>query len=255
MQPQILVVSDPPHGDVDLAAMSSTLGLDEETTRLKVGFPAPEILAATGPQRAHDIAEELRSQGLETRVIAGDALAELPWPRLVSDLSFGESALEARANDGSITIPYSASVWAVSCMPPDGFSKEAHVSLHEAMASSGGPTVAEALEWTPHLDLYVVTAEGIGRVSIVENPTAALEEVERLFHRVGVDRRLDGVRPRQRFVAGEAGFDIDLRKAFSFGTLLLRHVLQSVSEELRDLPQYEYASRLSFATRAAATEP
>ncbi|NNL31381.1 MAG: hypothetical protein HKO77_10175 [Gemmatimonadetes bacterium] len=255
MQPQILVVSDPPHGEVDIAAMSNTLGLDEETTRLKVAFPAPEILAASGPQRAHDIAEELRAGGLHTRVIAGDGLAALPWSRLATDLSFGEDALEARVHEGSITIPYSASMWAVSCMPPSGFSKESKVSLHEAMASRGGPTVAEALEWTPHLDLYAVTEEGVGRLSIVEAPRAALEEFERRFHRVGVDRRLDGVRPRQRFVAGEAGFDIDLRKAFSFGTLLLRQVLQSVSEELRDLPQYEYASRLSFATRPGAREP
>lgn len=254
MQPQILVVSDPPHGAVDLAATANTLGLDEETTRLKVAFPAPEILSATSPQRAYDLAEELQGQGLRTRVIAGDVLAELPWPRLATDVSFGESALEARFHDGPVTVPYSASVWAVSCIPPEGFSKKAQVSLHEAMSSSGGPTVAEALEWTPHLDLYAVTPRGTGRISFVESPRRVLDEVERLFHRVRVDRRLEGVRPRQRFVAGEAGFDIDLRKAFSFGTLLLRQVLQSISEELRDLPQYEYASRLSFATRPRSAE-
>lgn len=255
MQPQILVVSDPPHGEVDLAAMSNTLGLDEETTRLKVAFPAPEILAATGPQRAHDLVEELRGQGLHTRVIPGDSLAALPWPRLAMDLSFGENALEVKVEGGSITIPYSASVWAVSCKPPEGFSKEATASLHNAMASSGGPMVAEALEWTPHLDLYANSPEGVARVTIVEKPWVALEEIERLFHRVGVDRRMDGVRPRQRFVAGEAGFDVDLRKAFSFGTLLLRQILQFISDDLRDLPQYEYASRLSFATRPGAMDP
>ncbi len=239
MQPQILVVSDPPHGEVDVEAMSKTLGLDEETARLKVAFPAPEILAATGPQRAHDLVEELRSQGLHTRLITGDALADLPWPRLAMDLSFGENALGIQVEGGTLTIPYSASVWAVSCNPPAGFSKEATVSMHNAMASPGGPTVAEALEWTPHLDVYAVMPEGVGRVSIVQKPWFALEEIERLFHRVGVDRRLDGVRPRQRFVAGEAGFDIDLRKAFSFGTLLMREVLQSISEDLRVLTQYE----------------
>lgn len=255
MQPQILVVSDPPHGEVDVSAMSETLGLDEETTRLKVDFPAPEILAATGPQRAHDLAQDLGDQGLQTRVIAGDALAELSWPRLAVDLSFGQNALVANVEGGTVTIPYSASVWCVSCNPPEGFSKEAQVTLHEAMASSGGPTVAEALEWTHHVDLYAVTVEGARRLSIVEDPRTALEEIERLFHRVGVDRRLDGVRPRQRFVAGEAGFDLDLRKAFSFGTLLLRQVLQSISEELRDLPQYEFASRVSFATRPGSSGP
>lgn len=254
MQPQILVVSDPPHGEVDVAAVSKVLGIDEETTRLKVAFAAPEVLAASGPQRAHDLARELAGHGLEIRVIAGDVLAEMPWPRLAVDVSFTDDALTAEVEGGTISIPYSASLWCVSCRPPDGFSKLAQVSLSEALASKGGPTVAEALEWTHHVDLYALTPQGVGRISLVADPQDALEEIERRFHRVGVDRRLDGVRPRQRFVAGEAGFDIDLRKAFSFGTLLLRQVLQSISDELRDLPQYEYASRLSFATRPMSVD-
>jgi hypothetical protein len=55
------------------------------------------------------------------------------------------------------------------------------------------------------------------------------------------------VRPRRRFVAGEAGFDMDLRKHYSFGTLLLRHALGSVSDEIKDLPHYEFGSRLACA--------
>ena len=71
-------------------------------------------------------------------------------------------------------------------------------------------------------------------------------ELEERFPRLDVDRRLENVRPRQRFVAGVADFDMDLRKAFSFGTLLLRQILESISPDLRDVPQFEYASRLSY---------
>ena len=39
---------------------------------------------------------------------------------------------------------------------------------------------------------------------------------------------------------------MDLRKLFSFGTLLLRQVLESISPELRDIPQYELGSRLAY---------
>ena len=60
-----------------------------------------------------------------------------------------------------------------------------------------------------------------------------------------MDARLENVRPRRRFVAGESGFDMDLRKHYSFGTLLLRHALEEISPELKDVPHYEYGSRLA----------
>jgi len=249
VQPQILVVSDPPHGNVDPEAASEALGLDAETTRAKVAFPAPEIVAATGPQRAHHILEDLERAGLHARVISGHDLAEIPWPGLASEVEFDDDGLRARVAGESVQIPYSAALWCVSCKPPEGLHADASVTLDEARRVGRGAAVAEALEWIHHLDLYAPADAGIERLSIVDDVDHAVEETERLFHRVTVDRRLDDVRPRQRFVAGEAGFDIDLRKAFSFGTLLLRQVLQSISEDLRDLPQYEYASRLSFTTR------
>ncbi|MDX1495315.1 MAG: hypothetical protein R3253_14710 [Longimicrobiales bacterium] len=248
------MVSDPPHGQVDEDTVSRVLGLDPDTTALKVAFPAPEVLAASGPQRAHDIGDELTDAGLHIRVIPGHDLAEIPWPRLARSPSFGSDGLVARVGDDRVEIPYSAQVWCVSCRPPEDFSAEASVSLSEAEGGPG-PRVAEALEWTPHLDLYYGSGGTQRRVTLVDDVPHALEEVERLFHRVGVDRRLEGIRPRQRFVAGDHGFDIDLRKAFSFGTLLLRQILQSISEELRDIPQYEFASRLSFATRPGSGAP
>jgi hypothetical protein len=68
----------------------------------------------------------------------------------------------------------------------------------------------------------------------------------RYFHDIEIDSRLEGVRPRQRFVMGEQGFDLDLRKMYSFGTLLLRQALDAVSPELKDLTQYELGSRLAY---------
>lgn len=251
MQPQILVVSDPPHGQVDEESVARTLGLDPETTTLKVAFPAPEVLAATGTQRAHELADELTAAGLHTRVIPGHDLAEIPWPRLARNPSFGPDGLVARAGEETVEIPYSADVWCVSCRPPEGLTTRSSVTMAE-VEGVAGPQVAEALEWTPHLDVYYGSGGVQRRITLVDDVPHSLEEIERLFHRVGVDRRLEGIRPRQRFVAGDQGFDIDLRKAFSFGTLLLRQVLQSISEDLRDLPQFEFASRLSFATRRGA---
>ncbi|MSR19928.1 MAG: hypothetical protein EXR91_02985 [Gemmatimonadetes bacterium] len=76
---------------------------------------------------------------------------------------------------------------------------------------------------------------------------AVLNECRRRFAHIHADSRLDGVRPRRRFVAGEAGFNMDLRRHYSFGTLLLRHALASISADLKDLPHYEYGSRIGCA--------
>jgi hypothetical protein len=46
---------------------------------------------------------------------------------------------------------------------------------------------------------------------------------------------------------GDAGFDPDQRKRYSFGTLLLCHILDSIAPELRDIPQFELGSRVAYA--------
>ena len=72
-------------------------------------------------------------------------------------------------------------------------------------------------------------------------------EVKRRLHGLQLDERLAGVRPRARFIMGEAGFNPDQRKRFSFGTLLLCNVLEAIEPELRNLTHYEYGSRLAYA--------
>jgi hypothetical protein len=75
---------------------------------------------------------------------------------------------------------------------------------------------------------------------------ATLAECVRRFTDLELDTRLDGVRPRSRFVMGIKNFDYDLRKLYSYGTLLLRQVLDSISPELRDLTHYDLGSRLAY---------
>jgi hypothetical protein len=96
----------------------------------------------------------------------------------------------------------------------------------------------------------VLDQAGLGalrRASPADSMKAIIDECAQRFPRLWLDARLDGVRPRRRFVAGETGFDVDLRKHYSFGTLLLRHALGSISDDLKDLPHYEFGSRLACA--------
>jgi hypothetical protein len=247
-----LVMSNPPHGDVDLDAVAELLGLDAYITRLKVNFGAPEVLSASGAEEAAEFAASLRSAGLTVSVLDGTVLVGLPWPDPVSSLAFDESGLRATVLEGTIQVPYESEVVAVYCQPPSDFSMEPAVDLEQAVASGHGPTIAEAIQWISILDLYLEESGSLRRISIVPELSgvdagSVIGELERRFRRLHLDTRLAGVRPRSRFIMGEAGFNPDQRKRYSFGTLLLCHILESISPDLRDVPQFELGSRLAYA--------
>jgi hypothetical protein len=260
-----LVVSDPPHGEVDLAAVAELLGLDVAGTRLKVAFPAPEVLSSADTGEAVEFAAALRGAGLTVAIIDGQRLAETPWPSPVTSLAFDRDGLTASLRADDVHVSFDAPVVGVYCSPSSDFFVEPPTDPAKAIGSGDGARIAESIQWMTVLDLYFEDGGSLRRVSIVpeladfsslgelRRPTSAdtmdalLDECRSRFARLKLDTRLAGVRPRQRFVMGETGFDPDLRKRYSFGTLLLCHVLDSISPELRDVPQYELGSRLSFA--------
>lgn len=254
MDPQILVASDPPHGDVDAPAVADFLGLDVETTRLKIAFPAPEILAATDRNRAVSLTETLTRHGMSVQMFNGQALANLPWPEPARVVELGPDGLVARTPGELVEAKPDERILVVSCQPPAELAREPTTDLEEAHASDDPTEVAAAVAWTPHIDLLLERRGSQRRLVVAAAVPETLARIEERFPEADIDRRLDNVRPRQRFVAGESEFDPDLRKAFSFGTLLLRHVLESIDPELRDVPQYEFASRLSYVVRILSSE-
>jgi hypothetical protein len=270
---------------VDLDAVATMLGLGVLDARLKVGFPAPEVLLASDRHRADEFADSLRGAGLNVAVVDGADLTTIPWPAPVGGFDFRAEGLAARIGDGVVELGYDEPVLGVYCKPPSDLPggvpiPDGAVASGDAAAASeagAGPAgkgleIAEALEWTSILDLYFARDGRLRRISVVgditdfgglgdmrhatgaENVATTVAECTRLFRRIEIDARLEGVRPRTRFVGGDAGFDLDLRKLYSFGTLLLRQVLDSISPELRDLTQFELGSRLAYVVRRRALE-
>ena len=179
-------------------------------------------------------------------------MADPPWPEPVSTLALDESGLRATTRQDSFLIGSQEEVFGVYCRPPQDFRMEAAVDPAQAIASGHGPTIAEAIQWMGILDLYTRADGVLRRVTIVPelldlDPGEVVEEVTGRLKGLQLDRRLDGVRPRGRFVMGEGDFDPDQRKRYSYGTLLLCHVLESISEELRNITHYEFASRLAYS--------
>ena len=263
-----LVVSDPPHGRVDAEAVADAIGLELESTRLKIGFGAPEVLRSADPARALSLWHVLGAAGLRVRVIDGAELARVPWPAPVSTMSFGLKGLVGLCGARAVGIRYDEPVLAVLCKPPLNFTRPSTVPA--LTQESEALAIAEALDGMAILDLYTFTGGELERITIAsdvadfagiggmdgvlpaDRPKSMLAECARRFERLAVDARLENVRPRRRFVAGDAGFDMDMRKHYSFGTLLLRHALEEISPHLKDLPHYEYGSRLACALGKSA---
>jgi hypothetical protein len=266
VQPQILVVTDPPHRSVDVEAAAALLGLDVEDARLKIGYGAPEVLSAADAGPAVDFAKSLRDVGLNVAVIHGSDLSRIPWPAPVASFTFGVDGLTLCFSGGDVEISYDTPVLGVYCSPPTGrgTGDDTAAARQATGQPGGGPAIAEAIEWMANFDLYFEQAGALQRISIVQdlvdfsgladlqqataaaNMSVTVSACRRYFRQIDVDTRLENVRPRQRFVMGEQGFDLDLRKMYSFGTLLLRQALDAVSPELKDLTQYELGSRLAY---------
>jgi hypothetical protein len=270
--PTVLVISDPPHGSVKEDAAAAIMGLSPDEARHKLAFCAPEILAATNADRAADIAESLIATGMSVRVRDADELGRVPWPRLATAFEFGDGALRVATPTGPVELGYRDPVFAVICRPPVGFPPPAP----PGRVAPEGLGASEAMEWLAHVDLYFASGGELARLAVApellerlpSSDAAArratahtgaagdllssfLAECRRRFARLDVDARLDGVRPRRRFVAGETGFDPDVRKRYAFGTLLLRHLLESISPDLREATHYEMGSRLAYVLRPA----
>lgn len=265
----MLVVSDPPHRDVDLDAASSIIGLDIFQTRLKFIFPGPEVLAASDARRSAEIATTFSDAAVRLAMIEGKELAAVPWPDPVSLFGFTETGLTATLQDRAVTVPYDSPGIGVYCSPPkDVQPKRPSKSRAPESATSGlrGLEVVEVIERMANLDLYFRRGDVLDRISIVaeltdfaglrsrqkgtahENMETVLAECVRLFPRIKFDTRLEGVRPRRRFSPGDTDQKPDTRKRYSFGTSLLREMLESISPELSDLTQYELGSRLGYIT-------
>jgi hypothetical protein len=249
----MLVVSDPPHGTiVKEEAAAAVLGLPLDHALLKIRFRAPEVLAATDPDRAADAAISLKAAGVHVAMRDGVELTRIPWPIVVASFELEHDGLRAEVGRGDIVeVRYDEPVLAVSCEPPlDFVPPEGWGGANPPGTSVSGPAAADALEWVPHLDLYFQRDGELRRISIDgELMVPLVAECQRRFVHLTLDTRLEGVRPRRRFVSGEAGFDADQRKRYAFGTLLLRHALESIEPELRDLTQYELGSRLAYLLR------
>jgi hypothetical protein len=247
-----LVVSNPPHGEVDVSTAADLLQLDVFATRLKAVFAAPEIMEATHAEEAALFAAAARSTGFNVAVVPGSVLADVPWPDPVTTLALDASSLRVTMGNDGVSIPYDAEVVGVYCSPPADRSMSSAVDLKRAIASGHGPTIADAIQRRSILDLYFRDQGALRRATVVpdllkQDGDRLVEDLSRRMKGLRLDARLAGVRPRAPYALGSTGAVGPERRRYSFGTLMLYRALESIAPELRAVPQYEIGSRLAYA--------
>lgn len=260
-----LVVSNPPHDGVEVGSAAELLGLDVFATRLKASFAAPEVLAQAGASSAVGIAVALRKTGWKVTILPGHELADIPWAAPATSMAFDETSFRVMVGGRSLEIDYATECVAVVCQPPEGFTVNRPLDLDQAFASGHSPTIAEAAQEHGLIDLYFRNGGVVRRVMVVPalfriDLDDVVQELSRRFSALRLDRRLVGVRPRARFKKGEGEVREDRaagrprRRLYSFGTADLADLLEAISPELREAPQYEFGSRIAYALEPLSPE-
>jgi hypothetical protein len=293
MQESTLIISNPPHGDPDLALAAPCFGLAPAEVRMKANYPVPEIwLADSDESKVAPTLEILRTAGLNVVAVRGEDFATIPRQTIVKAFSFTATGMTLELEDSQVELSHDGPFVSVFCQPRAGSGDASGVGTNPlteglrqrrsgvfmardslmgfgstARGSSGGGE-EEAAE-SPFFDFYVPGGSahgGVLRLAVVpdqvdfsglgdlqlpranDNMVMLVAEVEDKFSQVHVDRRLVDMQPRSRAMVSRRTPNSGERKGFSFDTAALSQLLESLSPDLKDITQFDLASRLAYLT-------
>ena len=272
-----LLISDPPHGDVDAAEAAPHFGLTAAEVGMKANYGLPEIWFAAENETLVSTAAALDAAGLKTVLVAGSDLLEVPPQNPAASFAFTDEGLQidGDGDDSTWTLAYDAPAIAVFGRPRvEAEDSRAPASSVASQLSSwgrgfrrpsgdAGPVEAGA---APFLDLYLTSEAGVIRASIVPGITdfsrlpddlphglSAMQnlvaECENRFENAHIDRRLVDMTLRglARVVTGGSSPNPP-RTGFSYATQALADLLGSLSPDLKDVAQADLSSRLAYLT-------
>ena len=275
MSARHLLISNPPHGEVDSVNAAPYFSLTAAEVQMKANYGLPEVwFAGEHEIKLQDTAAALDAAGLNTALVDGDDLIAVPGQTPAESFTFKDGGLWVEHEDSERTMAYDTPVLAVLCQPRvnEEAAKAPARSVASQLSSWGRPGARrrsldgsqDELGSPPFLDLYVPSDAGLIRISIVQEITdfsmlranlphglSAMQnlvaECEERFENIYVDRRLVDmtIRGIARVVTGATQ---PPRTGFSFATEALIDLLSALSPGLSDIPQADLSSRLAYLT-------
>jgi hypothetical protein len=288
-----LIISHPPHDEINAALAAPCFGLSPAEVRMKANYPIPEIwLTDSDGTDIHSTAHILHTAGLNVVAVDGEDLIRIPQRKTVISFDFTDTGVTLQVESSQVNLSHDGKFIAVFCQPRAGTGAggRAADALTEGLrqrrsgvfmardslvgfGSSGRSSSAGADEETvesPFLDIYVPGAgthedplrlavvqtqtdfSGLGDLKLPrpgDNMVMFVAEIESRFAAARVDRRLVDMQPRNRAMVSQRTPVSLERKGFSFATAALSQLLESLSPNLKDISQFELASRLAYLTR------
>lgn len=278
MDPKPLLISDPPHHEVDPIAVAPLFGLTAAEVRMKANYGVPEVwFAQDDGADLQEIATALTEAGLKTVVVDGSELGDIPPQRPADSVAFEDAGLRVVRDGSESMVAYDAPAVGVFArpQPTEGQTQRSLTSLSSQLRSGGrlrrrtrnlGADGTEP-EFSTFFDVYVPSDEGLLRVTIAEGVTdvsglpqdvtgptgmwSALKECEARFENMHIDRRL--VDMRLRVAQLVLPKDSSRRAGFSYATTALNELLGSLSSALGDASQADLSSQLAYLTSRSRT--
>ncbi len=285
MQDQLLLVSNPPHGDFDAKQAAPSFGLAAAEVRMKANYQVPEIwVADRDQQRIETTAADMRNAGLKVVLLNGERLL-LPVGMSVRSFAFDEHGLTAAVGESEMEVGEDTPIVAVFCKPKASVSDGAGSGRGQSavsMTSRGSKTrdsllggsrrsssMDDASNTPDHpafVDVYVPSDGQVMRLTFQQgtvdfgglgspaplNPiqglTMLMDALETRFAKGRFDRRLVNMIPRRRTLV-QSGVDYSVaRKGYSFASEGLAKLLGGIAPGLDELGQMELSSRLAYLT-------
>lgn len=254
-----LLISHPPHGQVDAARAASHLGLSAPDLAVKANYPIPEIWAAEEDEaRARTLASAIGEAGIKLALASGQALADIPPHDPVQSVSVTELGVVLLAEGRRVELAWDARLLGVYYTPRAGGGAKEQPS--RGVRERGAACDA------PFFDLFVPGGDALGRFAALANLTefAGLGEsgtlspagrvarfaqlCEERFPAGQVDRRLLNMQIRHWPPPATLVAPHLVRKGFSFSSAGLAELLGKLGPALAEPSHCEFASRLVYLT-------
>ena len=251
---------------------------------MKANYGLPEIwFAEEDEAKLSDTAAALEAAGINTALVAGSDLVEIPEQSPAESFAFTDAGLRVVRDDSEWTMAYDAPTIAVVCRPrvdvEDATSPVRPLASQLGSWGRGGAPrrsldAGQAdFDTSPFLDFYTWMDDGLFRTSIVQELTSfpplpadlphglstmrnLVAECENRFENAHVDHRLWDMtlRGTARVVTGATPHEPS-RTGFSYATEALSGLLGSLSADLKDASQAELSSRLAYLTNRSRISP
>ena len=254
-----LLLSNPPHGEIDVAVIAGSFGFTAAEARMRANFPAPEIwFAGTDLDALKRTGGALMKGGAKVRIIKGSMLCAIPPADHVTSFAFDPERFAVQLqSDNSFSVAYDARLIIVSSRPKANptitierptpqrgiLSTDAHAQATAGVDRYRG----ESDPW--FLDLYFIVQSKVRRLRArtgkvdysglgtdlkpvaKHNHAELLNRIRARFTKAAFDERLvDVPAPKPSMISGKG----------------LPVILESIDPALKNLRIEDLQSRLVF---------